>query len=162
MGPTRKRDLAAAVVAAAVVGYVVVRSLYRYFPAITLWTGLSLLALAGGEAVWAMSVRNRIRDGRIGVGAGRLHPLAVARTVAVAKASAWVGAVMLGWWTGVLVYLVPRRGELRVAAVDTPGVATSAISAFALVVAALWLQHCCTSPGEPGASDVSAGSVGSD
>jgi hypothetical protein len=162
MGPTRKRDLTTAVVAAAVFGYLVVRTLYRYFPEITLWTGLSLLALAAGEAVWAMSVRSRIRDGRIGVGAGRLHPLAVARSVAVAKASAWVGAVMLGWWTGVLVYLIPRRSELRVAAVDAPGVATCAISAFALVVAALWLQHCCKSPGEPGASDASEGALGSD
>ncbi|MEJ6538631.1 MAG: DUF3180 domain-containing protein, partial [Mycobacterium sp.] len=107
MGPTRKRDLTTAVVAAAVFGYLVVRTLYRYFPEITLWTGLSLLALAAGEAVWAMSVRSRIREGRIGVGAGRLHPLAVARSVAVAKASAWVGAVMLGWWTGVLFYLIP-------------------------------------------------------
>ena len=162
MGPTRKRDLTTAVVAAAVFGYLVVRTQYRYFPEITLWTGLSLLALAAGEAVWAMSVRSRIRDGRIGVGAGRLHPLAVARSVAVAKASAWVGAVMLGWWIGVLVYLVPRRLELRVAAVDTPGVATCAISAFALVVAALWLQHCCKSPGEPGARDASEGLLGSD
>jgi len=162
MGPTRKRDLTTAVVVAAVIGYLVVRTLYRYFPEITLWTGLSLLALAAGEAVWAMSVRSRIRDGRIGVGAGRLHPLAVARSVAVAKASAWVGAVMLGWWIGVLAYLVPRRLELRVAAVDTPGVATCAISAFALVVAALWLQHCCKSPGEPGASDASEVALGSD
>ena len=162
MGPTRKRDLAAAVVVAAVFGYLVVRTLYRYFPPITLWTGLSLLALAAGEAVWAVSVRSRIRDGRIGVGAGRLHPLAVARSVAVAKASAWVGAVMLGWWTGVLAYLVPRRSELRFAAVDAPGVATSAISAFALVAAALWLQHCCKSPGEPGVRDALSGAPGSD
>jgi hypothetical protein len=162
MGPTRTRDLAVAVVAAAVFGYAVVRTLYRYFPPITLLTGLSLLALAAAEAVWAVSIRSRIRDGRIGVGAGRLHPLAVARSVAVAKASAWVGAVMLGWWTGVLAYLVPRRSELRFAAVDAPGVATSAISAFALVVAALWLQHCCKSPGEPGETDPSATALGSD
>ena len=60
-----------------------------------------------------------------------------------------VGAVVLGWWLGVLVYLVPRRSELRVAGADTPGAVVAAISAFALVVAALWLQHCCRSPGEP-------------
>jgi hypothetical protein len=78
-----------------------------------------------------------------------LHPLAVARTVAVAKASAWVGAVMLGWWLAVLAYLLPRRSELRVAAADTPGVLVAAISALALVVAALWLENCCKSPGDP-------------
>lgn len=158
MGLTRYRDLAAAAMAAAVVGYLVVRLLYRYFPPITVWTGLSLLAVAVGEVVWAASVRGRIREGRIGVGAGRLHPLAVARTVAIAKASAWVGAVMLGWWAGVLAYLLPKRSELRVAAADAPGVAVAALSAFALVVAALWLQHCCKSPGEPtGTDDAVAG-----
>ena len=120
MGPTRTRELLAATLAAAVFGYLVVRGVYRYFPAVTLCTGLSLLAVAAGEAAWAWSVRSRIREGRIGVGGGRLHPLAVARTVAIAKASAWVGAVMLGWWLGVLAYLLPRRSELRVAAADAP------------------------------------------
>jgi len=158
MGPTRYRDLVAAAVVAAVFGYLVVHLFYRYFPPITMWTGLSLLAVAVGEAAWAVSVRGRIRDGRIGVGAGRLHPLAVARTVAIAKASAWVGAVMLGWWAGVLADLVPKRSELRVAAADAPGVTVAALSAFALVVAALWLQHCCKSPGDQtGTDDAVAG-----
>lgn len=149
MGLTRKRDLAFAVIVTAIVGYLAIGLLYRYFPPITLWTGLSLLAVAAVEAWWAVSVRGRIRDGRIGVGAGRLDPLAVARTVAVAKASAWVGAVMFGWWVAVLGYLLPRRTDLRVAAADTPGALAAAASAFALMAAALWLQHCCTSPGEP-------------
>lgn len=153
MGPTRRRDLAAAAAVAAVAGYLAIHVLYRYFPPITLWTGLSLLAVAGAEAWWAVVVRSRIRDGRIGVGSGRLHPLAVARTVAIAKASAWVGAVMLGWWVAVLAYLLPRRAELRVAAADFPGVLVAAVSALALVAAALWLQHCCKSPGEPNGED---------
>ena len=148
MGPTRKRDLGIAVIAAVVVGFLLIHVLYRYFPPITLMTGLSLLAVAGVEAGWGFSVRSKIKDGKIGVGAGRLHPLAVARSVAIAKASAWLGAVMLGWWLGVLVYLLPKRSELRVAAADTPGVIIAAASAFALVVAALWLQECCKSPGD--------------
>jgi hypothetical protein len=67
----------------------------------------------------------------------------------IAKASAWVGALVLGWWVGVLVYLLPRRGTLRVAAEDTAGTVVAAVSALALLVAALWLQHCCKSPQEP-------------
>jgi hypothetical protein len=155
MGPTRIRDLAAAAALAAVIGYLAIRLIYRYFPPITLWTGLSLLAVAAVEVWWAVSVRSRIRDGRIGVGGGRLHPLAVARTVAIAKASAWAGALMLGWWVGMLVYLGPRRTELRVAAADLPGAIVAVLSALALVVAALWLQHCCKSPGDesPGEPD---------
>lgn len=153
MGLTRRRDLAAAVLAAGVLGYLALHLLYRYFPPITLWTGLSLLAVAAAEAWWAASVRTRIREGRIGVGAGRLHPLAVARTVAVAKASAWAGAVMLGWWVGVVAYLLPRRSELRVAASDLPGALVAALSALALVIAAMWLQNSCRSPGEPSGAD---------
>ena len=153
MGPTRGRELAVAGALAAVTGYLAIHMLYRYFPPVTLWTGLSLLAVAAGEAWWGALVRGRIRDGRIGVGAGRLHPLAVARSVAVAKASAWVGAVMLGWWLAVLAYLLPRRTELRVAAADAPGVVVAAISALALVAAALWLENCCKSPGEPSDED---------
>lgn len=149
MGLTRKRDLAAAVLAVAAVSYLFIRLLYGNFPPITVWTGLSLFAVALAEAVWGVSVRRRIRDGQVGVGAGRLNPLAVARSVAVAKASAWVGALALGWWAGVLAYVLPRRTELRVAAADTPGVAVAALSALLLISSALWLQYCCTSPGEP-------------
>lgn len=149
MGPTSRWQLAAATAAMAALGYVLIPVLYRQFPAVTLWTGLWLLAVAAVEAGWAVSVRSRIRNGQIGVGAGRLHPLAVARSVAVAKASAWAGALMLGWWLAVLAYLLPRRAELRVAAADTPGVAVAALSALALVVAALWLENCCKSPEAP-------------
>lgn len=156
MGPTRVRDLAVVAVIAMVVGYLAIRLIYRYFPPITLWTGLSLLAVAAVEVWWALSVRGRIREGRIGVGGGRLHPLAVARTVAIAKASAWAGAVMAGWWIGVLAYLGPRRTELRVAAADLPGTAVAVLSALALAAAALWLQHCCKSPGEPDEDAVGA------
>lgn len=149
MGPTRKRDLLAACVATAVVGYLLMRVVYRWFPPITMWTGVSLLGVAVAVAGWGFYVRARIRDGEIGVGQGRLHPLAVARSVVIAKASAWMGSVVAGWWLAVLAYLLPRRGLLRVASEDTPGSVVAGLSALALVVAALWLQHCCRSPDEP-------------
>jgi len=149
MGPTRKRDLTAGVVSAAVVGYLLVELLYRWFPPITVWTGLSLLAVAVAEAAWGRYVRAKINHGEIGDGPGWLHPLAVARSVMIAKASAWVGALVLGWWVGVLVYLLPRRSSVRVAGEDTAGTVVAAASALALVVAALWLQHWCKSPHDP-------------
>lgn len=149
MGPTRKRDLTAAVVCAGALGYLLVVLLYRWFPPITVWTGVSLLAVGIAEAVWGRHVRAKINDGEIGEGAGRLHPLAVARTLVIAKASAWVGALMLGWWIAVLAYLFPRRSTVRVAGEDTAGTVVAAVSALALVVAALWLQHCCKSPWDP-------------
>jgi hypothetical protein len=149
MGPTRKRDLTVAVVGAAVLSYLLIKVLFRWFPPVTVWTGLSLLAVAVAEAFWARYVRTKINDGQIGTGPGWLHPLAVARSVTVAKASAWVGALVLGWWVGILVFFLPRRSWLRVAAEDTTGTVVAAISALALLVAALWLQHCCKSPQDP-------------
>lgn len=149
MGPTRKRDLTAAVVGAAVLGYLFVTALYRFFPRITVWTGLSLLAVAIAEALWARYVRAKISEGEIGSGPGWLHPLAVARSLVIAKASAWVGALMLGYWAGMLAYFLPRRSWLRAAAEDTTGAVVAAVSASALLVAALWLQHCCKSPPDP-------------
>ncbi len=149
MGPTRLRYLAAAAVAAAVVGYISVLLLYRWFPPITVLSGISLLILALPEAGWAFYVRAKINNGEIGIGGGRLDPLWVARSVYIAKASAWVGALMFGWWAGTLCYLLPLRDTLRVAAADTPGAVVAALSGLALGAAALWLQHCCKSPPEP-------------
>ncbi len=149
MGLTRVRDLAVAVLGSGVLGYLVLRVVYRWFPPITLLTGVSLLGVAVAVAGWAFVIRARIADGEIGVGGGRLHPLAVARSVVIAKASAWMGSVVLGWWLAVVVYLLPRRATLRVAAEDTPGAIVAALCALALVIAALWLQHCCRSPEDP-------------
>jgi hypothetical protein len=146
MGPTRKRDLAAAVAAAGVLGYLAVLLLYRWFPPLTVWTGMSLAAVAVAEAGWGWHVRTKIGAGEIGYGGDRLHPIAVARSVVIAKASAWVGALALGWWIAVLAYLVPRRDTMRIAGEDTAGAVVAALCALALMVAALWLQHCCKSP----------------
>ena len=146
MGPTRKRDLSVATLIAAVAGYVLVIGLYRWFPPLTLWTGLSLLLVGAAEAGWGFYIRSKISAGEIGPGRGRVHPLAVARSVVIAQASAWVGAVVLGWWIGVVVYLLPRRGVMRVAGEDTAGAVVAGLSALALVIGALWLQHCCKSP----------------
>ncbi|MDO3639123.1 DUF3180 domain-containing protein [Mycolicibacterium arseniciresistens] len=150
MGPTRLRDLALAAVAAAVAGYLAAAVGYpRSFPPVTVWSGLSLLAVAIAVGGWAFYVRAKIRENEIGDGAGRLHPLAVARSVTIAKASAWVGALVTGWWLGVLVQVLPQRGALQAADDDTAGIVVAAVSALALAVAGLWLQHCCRSPLEP-------------
>jgi len=145
MEPTRVRDLTAATVGAAIIGYVLVYGLNRWFPPITVATGLSLLAVAAAEGGWAFYIRSKINNGKIGPGPGRLHPLAVARSVTIAKASAWVGALALGWWFGVLAYLIPRL-DVQAAAENTAGAVVAAVSALALVIAALWLQHCCKGP----------------
>jgi hypothetical protein len=158
MGTTRPRELAMAVAVSAVLGYLLMYVVYRVFPPITLWTGVSLLGVALALAGWAFFVRARIRDGEIGLGRGRLPPLAVARSVVIAKAAAWMGSVVLGWWLAVVGHLLPRRSGLRVAAEDTSGAVVAALCALALVVAAMWLQHCCRSPDDaPPNADAASG-----
>src|SRR5688500_953204 len=75
MGPTRKRDLTAATVVVAVAAYLLVLTLYRFFPPITPLSGVSLLVVALAEVGWAFYVRSKINDGHIGDGPGWLHPL---------------------------------------------------------------------------------------
>ncbi|MEB3021604.1 DUF3180 domain-containing protein [[Mycobacterium] crassicus] len=152
MGPTRRRDVTAGAAVVAVVSYLALGLLYRWFPPITVWTGISLLVVAIAEAAWGRYVRSKIEDGEIGAGPGWLHPLAVARTVVVAKASAWMGALVLGFWLGVVGYLLRQRSTLQVAAEDTGGAVVAAACALALLVAALWLENCCKSPQDSGRS----------
>lgn len=152
MGPTRIRDVVLVATLTAVVGYGFVSSAYGSLPPIRLFGGTSLLLLAAAEAAWAGYIRRKVSDAEIGTGEGRLPPLAVARAVVIAKASAWLAALMSGWWLAMLAYVLPRRAELAAASADTYGVLVGLASALALVAAALWLQHCCKSPPEPPAT----------
>lgn len=150
MGPTRIRELAAAGACAVVLGFLTGLLAYRWFPPIGVWTGISLLLIAFAEGTWAWLVRAKIAAGQIGEGRGSLHPLTVASSVVAAKASAWAGALVSGWWIGLALYFVPRLSWQRTVQEDIPGVLVAAACALVLVVAALWLQYCCKSPSEPG------------
>ncbi|AMT69508.1 DUF3180 domain-containing protein [Mycobacteroides immunogenum] len=152
MGSTRIRDLLVAGIVTAILGYFFVSAAYGSLPPIPLLAGVSLLVLAIAEGVWAFYVRNKVNDGQIGVGTGLLPALVVARSVVVAKASAWLGTLMTGWWMAMLVYVLPRRAHLAAAAADTLGVLIATGCALALVVAGLGLQHCCKSPPDPPAT----------
>jgi len=69
--------------------------------------------------------------------------------LALAKASAVVGAVMVGIWAGLLVYVVPRLGQLAAARSDTAVGAFGVVAAVALIAAALWLEYSCRTPAPP-------------
>ncbi|MCB0927004.1 MAG: DUF3180 domain-containing protein [Mycobacterium sp.] len=142
----RIRELVALAVIGAVGGWLAVYLGYHWFPPLTRWSGVWLGLLGLAEAGFGFYVRSKIGAGEIGVGGGRLDPLLVARGVAVAQASAWLGALLLGGWLGILAFLLERRGQLPVADADTPGAAVAAGCALILVVAAMWLQYCCKSP----------------
>ena len=149
MKPTRVRDLLALAVLAAVITWLLVRTLYGSLPAIPVYAGASLYVAAVIEVVLAFVIRSRVGKHEIGEGPGRIHPITVARSVALAKASALVGAASTGVWAGFLLFLLPERAEVRAAMDDTSGAVVGAVAGVALVAAALWLEYCCKAPEDP-------------
>lgn len=147
---TRAWDLISAGVIAAVVVYLAVKLLYGKLPPLPPFAGVTLAVLAVVEGVLGSSLRNRIRHPEEG---RPLQPLTAARAVALAKASSLLGAIMLGAWLAVLVYLLPRQGELAAAADDLPSAIVGAICAAVLIGGALWLEYCCRAPRDPDADE---------
>lgn len=149
MKPTRIRDLLALAVLAAVAAWLLARGLYGTLPPIPVYAGASLYPVAIVEVVLAFVIRSRVGKHEIGDGPHQLHPITAARAVALAKASALVGAASAGIWAGFLLYLVPQRPVLQAAVEDSAGVIVGLLAGVALAGAALWLEHCCRTPEDP-------------
>ena len=146
IGPTRIRDLIAYAAAVTLISWLAMRQWYGDLPGLRWFVPLSLLLLAIAEVLAANQLRDRIRHRP---GALPVQPLVAARMLALAKASAVVGAVMVGIWAGLLVYVVPRLGQLAAAGNDTAIAAFGVVAAVALTAAALWLEYSCRTPAPP-------------
>jgi hypothetical protein len=140
---TRARDLIAAGVVAAVVVNVLLRLSYGDVPTLPQPAGTTLLAFAIAEVVLGSTLRARIRQQP---GSRPIQALTAAKAVLLAKASSLAGAITLGAWVGVLLYVFPLRSQLASAASDTITAVIGALCAAALVAAALWLEYCCRTP----------------
>ena len=140
---TKPRDLIIAGVLAAVVLYLILQSAYGSLPPLPTLAGVTLVIIAVIDLVLAFSMRSRIRSGK------PIQALTAARTVALAKASSVLGAIMLGAWIGVLVYVFPKRADIVAASNDTSSAVIGALCAAVLIGAGLWLEHCCRTPDEP-------------
>lgn len=149
MKATRARDLVALTAFAALASWLLVRGFYGSLPPVTVFAAASLYPVAAIELVLALMIRARVDEHRIGVGPRQLHPITAARAVALAKASALVGAASAGVWLGVLLFLLPKRAEVIAAAQDTTGAVVGVVAGIALAAAAMWLEHCCRTPDEP-------------
>ena len=146
IGPTRIRDLIAYAAAVTLISWLAMRQWYGDLPRLRWFVPLSLALLAIAEVLAANQLRDRIRHRP---GALPVQPLVAARMLALAKASAVVGAVMVGIWAGLLVYVAPRLGQLNAAGNDTVVGAIGVVAAVALTAAALWLEYCCRTPAPP-------------
>ena len=69
----------------------------------------------------------------------------------VATGDGSTGAALIGQVDCVMFTGSSRTGKagMRAAAEDTSGAVVAGVSALVLVIAALWLQHCCKSPQDP-------------
>ncbi|GEE00002.1 hypothetical protein nbrc107696_04480 [Gordonia spumicola] len=148
LGSTRIRDLLVIALVAGVALWIVIRYNYGAFPSLPWPAGVSLYILAVIEFVTGFVVRARVAGRDIGRARGQLHPIAVARVMVLAKASAILGAVAAGGWVGVLVFLL-NNGLLDAARADRPAAVVGAVGGVVLAVAAVWLEHCCRAPDDP-------------
>jgi hypothetical protein len=140
---TRARDLASAGLVALVLANLGLRLGYRAIPELPTLGGISLGVLGLAELALALLLRPRI------LRRPDTQPLAAqvaVRVVAVAKASSIFASIMLGAWLGLLTYVLPRAGDFPAATHDAVAGLVGALSAAALVAAALWLEYVCRSP----------------
>jgi hypothetical protein len=144
--PTRVRDLVGYALGVALVAWLAVRQWYGDLPRLNWAVPLTLVLLAVAETITANNLRARIRRRP---GARPVEPLAAARALALAKASALVGAVTAGAWTGLLIHVVPRLDTLAAAPGDTRTGVVGVVAAVALTCAALWLERACRAPTPP-------------
>ncbi|MFI6908462.1 DUF3180 domain-containing protein [Nonomuraea sp. NPDC050394] len=145
MRPTKPGVLVGIVVVLALLTWVLVRQVYSDLPVIP-WTAIpTVLLLAVGEAYSAWMTRARIARKP---GTKPVEPLAVARLAALAKASAYVGAVFAGIFAGFSLHTMSMLTR------STPRaeffVATGSFLAFVVLIgAALFLEHSCRIPKDP-------------
>ncbi len=151
MRPTRPGALLAAGLIAAVVAYLVVRASYGSLPPLPGYAPVTLVLLAMFEAGLARTVRERIAGRRSRTGRA-LHPLQIARAVALAKASSVAGAALTGLYGGFLAHVLPLQAEQ--ASDDALVAGSSCVAALALTGTALLLERSCRTPEPPPSVDL--------
>lgn len=153
MTPTRYRTLAGLVLGFGVLGYGLAAVAYGALPALPRYAPVTVVLLAVAELGMAKVVRDRLAhrlDAR-GHPKGRpLHPMQVARAAVLAKASSAGGSILLGMYSGLLAWTLPRGGRLAASGEDALVAGLSALACLGLVVAALLLERSCRRPDDRG------------
>jgi Protein of unknown function (DUF3180) len=146
---TRPGTLAGVFVICAIAAWIAVRETFASLPLFPISTIPVLLALALGETFVARYVRNRLA----GRGSAKpFAPIAVARLVALAKASSAAASVIGGLSAGFLIYVLGSLDK-TIPARDARVAGITVACAVALVAAALYLERCCRAPKPPDDKD---------
>jgi len=142
---TRPWTLVAVAAACALVVWLIVRVTFTKLPPLP-WTAVpAMLILAIAEGFSGRNLQARIQGRR---GGKPLAPMAVARMAALAKASSLGGAVFGGFGAGFLVYTLGSIDK-AVPRSDAINAGATLVAAIVLVLAALYLEHCCRAPAPP-------------
>ncbi|WP_194421486.1 DUF3180 domain-containing protein [Microbacterium abyssi] len=104
---------------------------------------LLLLVLAASVITLAWPVRRSVR----GPSRARIDPFRAMRVATLARASSLLGAIMTGFGSGLLAFLLSRPVAPQVGSVVA--MAALVASSLALVVAALVAEQFCTLPKDP-------------
>lgn len=110
------------------------------------WAWVTLLVVAMVDVVWALRIRAAISGGTVGQDRSQMHPVTIARAVALGQASAVLGAAAGGLGAGLVLYFLPRLGELAVARAELPASVAVLVSGALLVAAGLFLESSCATP----------------
>jgi hypothetical protein len=147
---TRPGTVVCIFVIGAIVGWLATRATFVNLPLLPITAVPALAALALAEAAVGRSVQTRLSGRR--KEAKPVPPLAVARLVALAKASSAAAAALGGLVAGYLVYVL-RELDKSVPARDARVAGVTLAAALTLLAAALYLEHCCRAPKPPDDSD---------
>jgi hypothetical protein len=155
MQMTRPGTLAGIFVACAIVAWLAVRATFTNLPLLPITAVPALGALAIAEAAVGRHIRKRL-TGRKGSATKPVAPIAVARLVALAKASSVAGAALGGLAGGYLIYVLGSLDK-TIPARDARVAGATVAAAIALIAGALYLEHCCRAPRPRDGSDDESG-----
>lgn len=145
MKPSNPGVLVGLVVVFALLTWGLLRQFYSVLPTLP-WTAIpTVLLLAVGEAYTGWLTRARILRRP---GTKPVEPLAVARLAALAKATAYAGAVFAGIFAGFVLRVLDLL-DLEKPRQDAFVGGGSFVACVILICAALLLEHCCRVPGKP-------------
>jgi hypothetical protein len=140
---TRASDLAVPFLVFGVLTYLLLQAAYGSLPPFQWFTAVPVGALALVELVVANRVRGAVRhrpDAR------PMTALAVARAVALGKASALVGGALIGAELALVSYVLPDAGRTSAAAHDLRVGLVLLVVSIALLVAGLVLERAGVDP----------------
>lgn len=146
MRPTTWRTLLPVALTTAVCAWILADRAYGSLVSLPGYAPATAVLIALFELGLAKTINDQLQHRSQGRG---MHPLQVARAVALAKASSAAGALLLGLYAGFFAWTFPRRDRLAAASHDALVSGISAAAAVLLLVAALLLERACRAPDLP-------------